>query len=134
MSKSEYEKLAGFRYALRQFMSLGEKEARALGLSPQQHQAMLATQGYHGRDYVTVGELAEMLQIRHHSAVGLVDRLEAQGLARRRVDGGDRRRVLVSLTPEGLAMLEQLSACHRDELKRVGRHLNDLIESFTRSE
>ena len=80
LSKSQYEMLAAFRYALRQFLHFSEEAAHAAGITPQQHQALLAVKGFRGRDCVTVGELAERLQLRHHSAVGLVDRLVAEGL------------------------------------------------------
>jgi DNA-binding MarR family transcriptional regulator len=80
VSKAEYEILAEFRYALRQFVAFSEAEAKVVGLSPRQHQALLAIRGFPGRDVVTVGELAERLHIRPNSAVGLVDRLAADGL------------------------------------------------------
>lgn len=72
--KSDYEALAAFRYALRQFLRFSEDAAATEGLSPQQHQALLAIKGFPGRDSVTIGELAEKLQVRHNSAIGLVDR------------------------------------------------------------
>lgn len=125
--KAEYEALAEFRYALRQFLRFSEEEAEAVGLAPQQHQALLAIQGFPERERVTIGELAERLQIRHHSTVGLVDRLVAQGLAERTPAQEDRRQVYVSLTEEGMAMLERLSATHREELKRIGPELTRLL-------
>ena len=81
LSKAEYELLAACRYALRQFVRFSEESARAMRIEPQQHQALLAIKGFPGRDKVTIGELAERLQIRHHSAVGLAGRLAANGLA-----------------------------------------------------
>src|ERR1017187_10959937 len=83
--KSEYETLAAFRYALRQFMRFSEAAAREAGITAQQHQALLAVKGFPGRDRVTVGELAERLQLRHHSTVGLVDRLVAGEVVLRRL-------------------------------------------------
>src|SRR6266566_9056175 len=80
ISKAQYEMLAAFRYQLRQFLHFSEQAAQKAGLTPRQHQALLAIKGFPGRDSVTIGELAEQLQIAHHSAVGLVDRLEAQNL------------------------------------------------------
>src|SRR5580658_4553073 len=80
LNKAQYETLAEFRYALRQFIHFSEEAAQAAGITPQRHQALLAIKGFPGRDSVTVGELAEQLQIAHHSAVGLVDRLAAQKL------------------------------------------------------
>src|SRR3979490_1435689 len=73
VSKKEYEMLASFRYALRQFLHFSEQAAIAAGITPQQHQALLAIKGYPGRDCILVRELAERLQIRHHSAVELID-------------------------------------------------------------
>ena len=89
--KSEYETLAAFRYALRQFMHFSEEAAQAAGITAQQYQALLAIKGFPGRDSVTVGELAERLQLRHHSAVGLIDRLVAEKLAVRVPSAEDRR-------------------------------------------
>ncbi len=127
ISKADYETLAAFRYALRQFLHFSEEVAAKVGLTPQQHQALLAIKGYPGRDYVTIGELAERLQIRHHSAVGLVDRLEAQNLVVRRNAEADRRQVYVAVTSYGLNLLEQLSAAHRAELQRVGPQISQLL-------
>ncbi len=126
-SKTEYEILAEFRYALRRFLRFSESAARGVGLTPRQHQALLAIRGFPGREQVTVGELAERLQIRHHSAVGLVDRLEAEKLIKRSPGADDRRRVYISLTPRGDAMIEKLSALHHDELRRLTTQLRTLI-------
>jgi len=128
VSKSEYEALAAFRYALRQFQHFSEAAAKAVGLTPQQHQALLAIKGFPERDYVTVGELAERLQIRHHSAVGLVDRLVGQGLVAREPSEDDRRQVYVSLTRRGRDLLEELSEVHREELRRVGPQISELLD------
>ena len=127
VSKADYETLAAFRYALRQFLSFSEEAASAVGLTHQQHQALLAIKGYPGRDVVTIGELAERLRIRHHSAVGLVDRLEAQNLVARRDAESDRRQVYVTVTPHGLNLLERLSAVHRAELRRIGPQISQLL-------
>lgn len=127
VNKTDYETLAAFRYALRQFLQFSEQAANAVGLTPQQHQALLAIKGFPGRDYVTIGELAERLRIRHHSAVGLVDRLAAQGWVSREAAQADRRQVYVTLTSKGLQLLEQLSATHREELRRIGPELSELL-------
>jgi DNA-binding MarR family transcriptional regulator len=128
--KDEYEALAEFRHALRQFLHFSERAAEQAGLAPQQHQALLAIMGFPGREQVTIGELAERLQIRHHSAVGLVDRLVAQGLVTREHSAGDRRQVYVALSEHGLALLEQLSTAHREELRRLGPQWRALLEQI----
>src|SRR5512140_993499 len=110
--KTEYEILAEFRYTLRRFMRFSESAAGKVGLTPQQHQALLAIKGFPGRERITIGELAERLQIRHHSAVGLVDRLAAEKLIKRSPGTEDRRQVYISLTAHGDAVIETLSALH----------------------
>ena len=123
LSKSQYEMLAAFRYALRQFLHFSEEAAHAAGITPQQHQALLAVKGFPGRDCVTVGELAERLQLRHHSAVGLVDRLVAERLVTRTPSAQDRRQVYVQLTSRGETVLGRLSSAHSEQLKRIGPEL-----------
>ncbi len=134
VSKADYETLTAFRYALRQFLRFSEEAAGIVGLTPQQHQALLAIKGYPGRDYVTIGELAERLRIRHHSAVGLVDRLEAQNLVARQEAEADRRQVYVTVTPHGSNLLEQLAAAHRAELQRIGPQISQLLTQLGISE
>jgi DNA-binding MarR family transcriptional regulator len=119
LSKSQYEMLAAFRYALRQFLHFSEEAAHAAGITPQQHQALLAVKGFPGRDCVTVGELAERLQLRHHSAVGLVDRLVAERLMARSPSARDRRQVYVQLSLRGENVLGRLSSAHNEQLKRI---------------
>ncbi|MGK9235173.1 MarR family transcriptional regulator [Inquilinus limosus] len=128
LSKADYEALAAFRHALRRFLDFSGEAAKAAGLTPQQHQALLAIKGFPGRDRVTIGELAERLVQRHHSTVGLVDRLEALGLVRREADPADRRRALVALTDRAEEVLAGLSASHRAELRRLGPTLAALLE------
>ena len=123
LSKTRYEMLAAFRYALRQFHHFSEEAVHAAGITPQQHQALLAIKGFPGRDCVTVGELAERLQLRHHSAVGLIDRLVAGKLVARAPSAQDRRQVFVRLTRRGENVLERLSAAHTEQLKRMGPEL-----------
>jgi DNA-binding MarR family transcriptional regulator len=123
LSKSQYETLAAFRYALRQFLHFSEEAAHGAGITPQQHQALLAIKGFPARDCVTMGELAERLQLRHHSAVGLVDRLVAEKLVARVPSGQDRRQVFVQLTQRGDNVLERLSSAHKEQLKRMAPEL-----------
>jgi DNA-binding MarR family transcriptional regulator len=127
VSKAEYETLAAFRYALRRFLSFSEEKIKSVGLTPRQHQGLLAIKGFPGRESITVGELAERLQVRHHSAVGLANRLAAQGLVERVPAEGDKRRVMLALTPRGSEVLEQLAIIHRDELRRIGPELTAAI-------
>jgi DNA-binding MarR family transcriptional regulator len=128
LRKSQYETLAAFRYALRKFLHFGESAAQAAGITPQQHQALLAIKGFPGRDRVTVGDLAERLQLRHHSAVGLIDRLVVEKLVARVPSDEDRRQVLIQLTGRGEKTLEKLTAAHREQLKQVGPELGRLLE------
>ncbi len=128
LSKGDYETLAAFRYALRRFLSFSADAARAHGVTPQQYQSLLVIQGFPGRDWVTVGELAERMRITHHSAVGLVDRLEALRIGKRTPSREDRRRVQVSLTPKGLRLLARLYQAHRNELRVCGPQLASLLQ------
>ena len=118
LSKSQYETLAEFRFALRKFLRFSEDAAASEGITPQQHQALLAVKGFPGRDHVSVSELAERLQIRHHSAVGLIDRLVVEKLVLRESSPNDRRSVHVRLTTRAEKMLAGLSAAHREQLRR----------------
>jgi DNA-binding MarR family transcriptional regulator len=128
MIKSQYETLAAFRYALRQFLHFSEAAAHGAGVTPQQHQALLAIKGFPGRGTVTVGELAERLQLRHHSAVELLDRLVDLKLVSRSPSTTDRRRVHVQLTARGERILDRLSAAHEEQLRRIGSRLSALLE------
>jgi DNA-binding MarR family transcriptional regulator len=130
LSQADYERLAEFRYLLRQFMAFSEKAAEAAGLTPQQHQALLAIKGFGASRLMTTGELAERLGIRHHSAVGLIDRLLSKSLVHRQTGAEDRRQVLVKLTPKAQRLLERLSAAHHDEVERLSPLLRNLLAHF----
>jgi DNA-binding MarR family transcriptional regulator len=119
LSASDYRALGNFRYEIRKFLYFSEEAARAEGLEPQQHQLLLAIKALalEGTSGPTVGSLAENLFIRHHSAVGLIDRLEERHLVKRvRASDGDRRQVSVQLTREGEEKLMRLASVHRAEL------------------
>jgi DNA-binding MarR family transcriptional regulator len=120
LTKADYEALAEFRYALRKFLGFSETAAVDHGVSPQQYQALLAIEGYPQRNWVTLGELAEQMRIAHHSAVGLVDRIEKLGLVKRSASAEDRRKVQVTLTRKGRQLLEKLYLVHRAELRSSG--------------
>jgi DNA-binding MarR family transcriptional regulator len=111
--------LAHFRYSLRKFLRFSEDAARRHGVTPQQHQLMLGVQGFTGRNSATITELAEFLQERHHSVVGLVERAEQSGLVRREQDAADRRVVNVTLTRSGREVLEELTRLHYEEARRL---------------
>jgi DNA-binding MarR family transcriptional regulator len=130
LAKADYEILAGFRQALRGFTTFSESAARAAGLTPQQHQALLVIKGAPGRETLSIGEIADTLGIKPHSAVELVDRLETAELVRRNPDPLDRRRMLVSLTPQAEAQLAELSAAHVRELQAIRPALLRLLERF----
>lgn len=123
MTKADYEKLAAFRYELRRFLRFSENAAKQHGLAPAQYLALLAIEGFPGRDQVTVGELAERLHVAAHTAVGLVDRLEAAGLVKRIAAKEDRRQVLITPTAKGRAKLARLAGLHLQELQTAGAAL-----------
>jgi DNA-binding MarR family transcriptional regulator len=120
--------LAEFRYRIRRFLGFSEQAARRAGLEPAQHQLLLAVKAHAGAP--TVGDLAERLQHRHHSVVGLIDRLAECGLVRRNRAEGDRRQVRVRLTPKGEAVLRKLSLEHRAELGSAGRELAAALQAI----
>lgn len=117
LSDADYQALARFRHALRIFLHFSEEAARDAGLTPAQHQLLLAVRGHPGTEAPAVGDLAEVLQTRTHSVVGLVDRAEEAGLVTSERDAADSRRRLVSLTARGDAVLAHLSDLHRRELR-----------------
>ncbi len=130
-SKEDFESLAEFRYALRSYLRFSENSAKSAGLTLQQHQALLFIIGFPGREQVTIGELAERLQIRHHSAVGLVDRLEQQELVERIQNKEDRRQVFICLTRKGISVLQGLASSHHEELRNIAPKLCSLLEKIT---
>jgi DNA-binding MarR family transcriptional regulator len=128
LTEADYRHLAEFRFMLRQFLAFSEDAARGAGLSPQHHQALLAIRASGGR--LTVGELAQRLAIKPHSAVGLADRLVEAGLTVRQTDAKDRRRVELTLTPMASRKLADLSQPHREELKRLAPSLLPLLKTW----
>lgn len=116
----DYRALAELRYQLRRFLHFSEQAARAAGLEPGQHQLLLALKGLPEDARPRIGELAERLQIRHHSAVELSNRLARGGYVRRQRGGNDRREVLLCLTPKGERVLRELSLYHKAELRMRG--------------
>jgi DNA-binding MarR family transcriptional regulator len=117
LGDDDYARLLAFRDGLRRFLRWSEEQAKAVGLTGAQHQLLLAVRGHPGEP--TIGDLAEHLLCRHHSAVGLVDRCERAGLVERRPDPDDRRVVHLRLTAKGSRTLDALSALHVAELSQV---------------
>lgn len=124
-----YTALSAFRYEIRRFLNFSERAAREAGLEPHQHQALLVIKGLPSGHRPTIGVLAERLQIQHHSAVELTDRLETGGLLRRMRNKFDRREVLLRLTPHGENLLRRLSVIHRMELGVAGPQLLKAIDN-----
>lgn len=128
----DYQTLVAFRSALRKFLRVSEEIAGSLGLTPQQHQMMLVIRGYAGPDHPTIGDLAKRLQVRHNSAVGLINRLARLGFVKRQPGKLDRRQVKVLFTSKGLAMLEKLTLAHHGELKQIGPEIRKLLAALQR--
>jgi DNA-binding MarR family transcriptional regulator len=120
LTHSDYQALAELRYQIRRFLHFSEEAARKAGLEPRQHQLMLALKGLPKDVRPRIGELAERLQIQHHSTVELVNRLANGGYVRRRREGPDRREVLLTLTAKGENVLQELSLHHKSELRKQG--------------
>jgi DNA-binding MarR family transcriptional regulator len=134
ISDQDYATLAAFRHALRRFAAFSETEAKAVGLTHQQHQALLAIKGRPSQgpapDGLGVGEIADHLLVRHNTAVELVDRLAEAGLVQRHPDPADRRRILVTLTGRAEALLRRLSAAHVRELRAIRPNLLALLQTL----
>ncbi|SHF03575.1 DNA-binding transcriptional regulator, MarR family [Modicisalibacter ilicicola DSM 19980] len=116
LAKDDFERLSHFRYRLRCFLRQSEDICRASGLTPLQYQLLLHLRGFAGREWATVGELAERLQAKHHGAVALIDRCEEAELVERRQGQGDRRRIEVHLLPKGARLAEHIAELHQPEL------------------
>jgi DNA-binding MarR family transcriptional regulator len=123
LTKQDFEALARFRFGIRRYLRFSEEAVRSHGVTPQHYQLLLALKGFPRRDWATVRELAERLQLRHHSVVELVNRAQGQGLVARAPDPDDARVVRVLLTGHGEQVLARLSVLHRDELRRMGATL-----------
>lgn len=117
LTDQQYRDILAVRDRLRRFLSWSESQARAAGLTPAHHQLLLAVRGHPSPDPPAIGDVADHLQLRHHSAVGLVDRAEAAGLVVRVPDPLDRRVVRIRLQRSGAQALERLTALHLTELR-----------------
>ena len=132
LSLATYRSLSEFRHQVRRFLRFSEDAARAHGIEPQQHQLLLAIKGLPKGKSPTIGELADRLQIKHHSTVDLIDRLEKAGRIAREAGTKDRREVLVRLTAEGERILRALSEEHQTELTKAGPRLMRALAAAVR--
>ena len=130
LDDADYRRLLQFRTGLRRFLHWSEEQAERAGLTPAQHQLLLAVRGHDGDLGPTIGDVAGYLMLRHHSAVGLVDRAVKAGLVERQEDAGDRRIVRLRLTSLGERTLQQLSAAHLEEIKRLAPRIRDLTQGL----
>jgi len=133
LTDADYARLADFRHALRSFLNFSETAVARVGLTGQQYQALLVVRATPAATEMTVSELARQLLIKHHSAVGLVDRLVDQALLVRAASRADRRKVELRLTGKGTRVLGRLAGLHRHELEHAGPKLSALLAQATRS-
>lgn len=133
LSKRNYEVLADFRYQIRKFVRFSEHLARQHKIKPLQYLLLLQIKGYPGRDWATVGELAERLQAQHHGVVALISRCEKLGFVERRRSSEDRRRIEIHLLKNGERILQKLARLHRNELVSLqGRFVVPKMREFDR--
>lgn len=126
LDEGDYQRLLQLRTDLRRFLRWSEDQAGAEGLTPAQHQLLLAIRGHAGESGPTIGDAADHLLLRHHSTVGLVDRAVKAGLVERRQDDRDHRIVRLRLTPHGQEVLERLSTLHLEELERLAPRIREI--------
>ena len=133
LNKHDFEILADFRYQIRKFVRFSEHISRKHGVTPLQYLLLLHIKGYPGRDWATVGELAERLQAHHHGVVALISRCEKQGLVERRRSSEDGRRIEIHLLKNGERVLQKLARLHRSELLALqGRFMVPDMRIFAR--
>lgn len=130
LDDADYQRLLLFRTGLRRFLHWSEQLATEAGLTPAQHQLLLAIRGHADPRGPTVGNVAGYLRLRHHSAVGLVDRAAEAGLVLRRQDQADHRVVRLVLTAKGSLLLRQLTTLHLEELARLGPQMRPMWEGL----
>lgn len=133
LNDEDYRRQADFRYAIRRFSAYSERQAHAAGITPQQHLLLLTLRGHPSYPIVTVGDVADRLQIRHHSASLLIERAVQRGLLARGEDPTDRRKALISLTDRGAEILEQITVANRRELQGLDAEVFGLRTSLLRA-
>jgi DNA-binding MarR family transcriptional regulator len=134
LAQSDFEHLLELRTGLRRFLSWSEQRAKAVGLTGPKHQLLLAIKGHPDPAGPTIGQLAEYLVLRHHSAVGLVDRAARDGLVERNRDPQSKSVVRVILTPEGSAKLDRLAEAHLQEIAHLAPTMRALWEALERGD
>lgn len=134
LEAADYQSLSDFRRAIRDFLAFSEESAREHGVTSQQHQALLAIKAHLGPEPISIGELADSLLIKNHSAVGLVARLVERGLVRRRSSDADRRRVLLTLEPRGDEILARISQNNIGKLAGSARSLRRVLSTLKKLE
>lgn len=132
LSLDQYRDLAEFRRQIRSFLYFSESTAKEHGIEPQQHQLLLAVHGLPEGARPTIREIASRMYLEHHSAVELVNRLEAKGAVSRHAGTEDKREVLIRLTPSGRSILRKLALAHRNELERSGPELARALQATLR--
>jgi DNA-binding MarR family transcriptional regulator len=130
---ADYQTLLQLRTGLRRFLRWSERQAEAAGLTPTQHQLLLAIRGHPDPQGPTIGDVASYLLLRHHSAVGLVDRAESAGLVVRRQDPANHSMVRLQLTRKGSQQLEALSELHLEELSHLAPAMHALWDALERA-
>jgi DNA-binding MarR family transcriptional regulator len=130
LSDETYARLLNIRTGMRLFERWSEQQATAVGLTTAQHQLLLAIRGHGDPRGPTIGEVADYLLLRHHSAVGLIDRATSAGLLMRTRDQDDHRIVRLALTADGASRLEELSTLHLEELRRLGTHFQAVSDGL----
>jgi len=130
LEDADYRRLLQFRTGLRRFLHWSEEQAEKEGLTPAQHQLMLAVRGHDGHQGPTIGDVAGYLLLKHHSVVGLVDRAVKAGLVERHEDPEDRRVVRLRLTEHGAQTLQRLATAHLEEIKRLAPRIHDIEQGL----
>jgi DNA-binding MarR family transcriptional regulator len=130
LEQSDFEHLLELRTGLRRFMRWSEHQAQAAGLTPAKHQLLLAVKGHPDPAGPTIGEVADYLVLRHHSAVGLIDRAVSDGLVKRNADPTSKSVVRVTLTKAGAAKLDALAEAHLQELAHLAPTMRTLWQAL----
>jgi len=134
LSQEDFTRLLELRTGLRRFLRWSEQQAKAAGLTPAKHQLLLAVRGHPNPSGPTIGEIADYLVLRHHSAVGLIDRAAADGLVKRNADHRSKSVVRITLTSAGIEKLDRLSEAHLEELAHLAPTMRALWRAIEQAE